>query len=136
MGRRSHAASETEEKTGTIVKTSFGIVDRKVLKKLRNSFDTTVLLSAVDAVDQVRYCDDEIRTDILKLHGMAMNLINDNYIAGTPGEESIGELAYRLTDELLECIAHPEQAYQAIKPLEFLIADPDDELEEDEEQTR
>ena len=86
------------KKTGTIVKTSFGIVDRKVLKKLRNSFDTTVLLSAVDAVDQVRYCDDEIRTDILKLHGMAMNFINDNYIAGAPGEESIGELAYRLTD--------------------------------------
>jgi len=44
------------KKTGTIVKTSFGIVDRKVLKKLRNGFDTTVLLSAVDAVDQVRYC--------------------------------------------------------------------------------
>jgi hypothetical protein len=86
------------KKTGTTVKTSFGIVDRKVLKKLRNSFDTTVLLSAVDAVDQVRYCDDEIRTDILKLHGMAMNFINDNYIAGAPGEESIGELAYRLTD--------------------------------------
>ena len=34
---------------------------------------------------------------------------------------------------LPEGIAHLEQAYQAIKPLEFLIADPDDELEEVEE---
>ena len=42
------------KKTGTSVKTSFGIVDRKVLEKLRNSFDATVLLTAVDAVDQVR----------------------------------------------------------------------------------
>jgi hypothetical protein len=121
------------KKARTSVETAFGVVDRTVLEKLRNSFDTTVLLNAVDAVDQVRYCDDEIRTGILALHGMAMNLLNDNYGAGTPGEEPIDELAYRLTSELLECIEHLQKAYRAVRPLQFLTADPDDEGEVDTE---
>lgn len=62
----------------------------------------------------MRYRDDEIRTGILSLHGMAMYVINDNYSAGTPGEEPIDELAYRLTGELLECIEHLQQAYRAV----------------------
>jgi hypothetical protein len=124
---------QTKPKTGATVKTAFGTLDRKVLEKLRNSYDTTTLLSAVDAVDQVRYCDDEMRTNILALHGMAMNLINDNYSAGTPGDEPIDELAYRLTSELLECIEHLQQAYRAIRPLQFLTGNPDDEWEHDDE---
>jgi len=67
------------------------------LNELRRGLASFTLLpravSAVDAIDQVRYCDDEIRTDILKPHGMAMYLINDNYSAGTPGEES--KVAYQ-----------------------------------------
>jgi hypothetical protein len=96
---------------GKIVKTSFGAVDGQALEKLQDSFDTTELLRAVDAIDQVRYRDDDLRQDMLDLHGMAHNLINQDYSSGTPRDESIGELAERLTGDILECIAHLEQAY-------------------------
>ena len=116
---------------GKIVKTSFGPVDGQALEELQNSFDTTGLLRAVDAIDQVRYRDDGLREDLLNLHGMAHNLINQDYSAGTPKDESIGELADRLTGDILECIAHLEQAYEAVKPLESLLTDPDEEWEEE-----
>ena len=45
---------------GKIVKTSFGAVDGQALEKLQDSFDTTELLRAVDAIDQVRYRDDDL----------------------------------------------------------------------------
>ena len=47
------------------------------------------------------------------LHGMAHNLINQDYSSGTPRDESIGELAERITGDILECIVHLEQAYEA-----------------------
>jgi hypothetical protein len=46
-------------------------VDGQALEKLQDSFDTTELLRAVDAIDQVRYRDDDLRQDMLNLHGMA-----------------------------------------------------------------
>jgi hypothetical protein len=122
-----NAMSKTTPKTSKTVKTEFGIVSRAALEELQKTFDTTELLSAVDAIDQVRYCDDGLRTDVLTLHRMAMNLINQNYGVGTKSEESIGELAERLTGDILSCIAYLKQAYEAIKPLETLIADPDEE---------
>jgi hypothetical protein len=36
---------------GKIVKTSFGAVDGQALEKLQDSFDTTELLRAVDAIN-------------------------------------------------------------------------------------
>jgi hypothetical protein len=68
---------------GKIVKTSFGAVDGQALEKLQDSFDTAELLRAVDAIDQVRYRDDDLRQDMLNLHGMAHNLINQDYSSGT-----------------------------------------------------
>jgi hypothetical protein len=43
----------------------------------------------------VRYRDDDLCQDMLDLHGMAHNLINQDYSSGTPKDESIGELAER-----------------------------------------
>jgi hypothetical protein len=43
------------------IDTSYGPVDAKALEKLQNNFDTTRLLNAVDAVDQIRYRIDEVR---------------------------------------------------------------------------
>lgn len=110
------------------VKTRFGSVDRKALERLRGSYDTTVLHAAVDAIDQVRYRDDDLRESTMALHGMAMNLINDNYAApgGAVPDEPIWELADRITSDLLECMEHLQNAYDAIKPLEELAPDPDD----------
>jgi hypothetical protein len=115
------------------IKSPFGILDRKVLEDLRGSYDTWALLDAIDAVDQVRYCDDEIRQGIQALHGMATYIINDNHNvsnAGTPGEETIDELAWRLTGQLQECIEHLEKARRAIQPLEYLTGDPDEQHSE------
>jgi hypothetical protein len=117
----------TEPEESKAVKTAFGVVDRRALEDLRGRYDTFALLDAVDAIDRVRYCADSLREGVMALHGMAMNLINDNFNAGTPGEEPISELAFRLTGDILECIAHLEKAYAAIRPLEALGADPDDE---------
>jgi hypothetical protein len=115
-------------KRSKTVKTRFGSVDRKALDRLRGSYDTTVLLTAVDAIDQVRYCDDDLRESTLAVHGMAMNLINDNYAApgGAVPDEPIWEVADRIAGDLLECIAHLEKAYEAISPLVELMPDPDD----------
>jgi len=85
--------SQKKRKTSKTVKTAFGIVSRPALEDLQNTFDTTNLLRAVDAIDQVRYRDDDLRKSVLTLHQMAMNLINQNYGTGTTSEESIGELA-------------------------------------------
>jgi hypothetical protein len=41
-------------------------------------------LRAVDAIDQVRYRDDDLRQDMLDLHGMAHNLIKIT-ARGRPG---------------------------------------------------
>jgi hypothetical protein len=112
------------------IKTPFGILDRKVLEDLRGSYDTWALLAAVDAVDQVRYRDDEIREGIQALHGMAMYVINDNFSAGTPGEETIDELADRLAGDILDAIKHLEKAYAVVQPLQFLTGDPDEEYAE------
>jgi hypothetical protein len=97
------------------------------LEKLQDTFDTTGLLRAVDAIDQVRYRDDDLRRDMLTLHAMAHNLINQNYSSGMPKDQSIGELAHCLTGDILECIAHLQQAYEAVKPLETLLTDLDEE---------
>ena len=70
------------------------------------------------------YRDDDLRQDMLDLHGMAHNLINQDYSSGTRRDESIGELAERLTGDILECIAHLEQAYQAVSALRRLAAAP------------
>src|ERR1039458_3412040 len=105
---------------GKIVKTSFGAVDGQALEELQDSFDTMGLLRAVDTIDQVRYRDEDLRRDMLDLHCMAHNLINRDYSSGRPRDESIGELAHCLTGDILECIAHLEQGYEAAKPLETL----------------
>jgi hypothetical protein len=119
---------------GKILKTPFGAVDGQALEELQDSFDTMGLLRAVDAIDQVRYRDDELRQDMLNLHGMAHNLINHEYSSGAPKDESIGELAVRLTEDIRECLAHLERAYQAVEPLQSLLANPDEEWEEEQAQ--
>jgi hypothetical protein len=122
-----YAVSPTRPEASKAVKTAYGIVDRKALEALQGNFDTTDLHRAVDAIDQVRYRDDELREGILTLHGMAMDLINGYSGATSPGEKSIGELADRLAGDILECIEHLDRAYAAVQPLGTLIADPDDE---------
>ena len=70
-------------------------------RNLYENFETTWLLEAVDHVDNLRgYLGDgdyfeppEIRTNLLKLHGIAMNVVNNGW------DSQLGEMA-ELTDEL------------------------------------
>ena len=112
------------KKAAPAVQTSFGNVDRKVLEELRKSFDTNVLLSAVDAVDQVRKCDDIIRSGILALHGMAINVINDDYSAGTFRRRTVrdpkgwhrGGNACRALDSLRRQAFQPDDRSSNLQP--------------------
>lgn len=110
----------------TNVTTPFGSVNRKVLQRLRDSYDPFVLLKARDAVDRVRSRDDGLRERVTVLLRMAMNLINDNYAApdGSLPKEPIWELADRITGDLLESIAHLEKACAAVSPLAKLKPEP------------
>ncbi len=67
-------------------------------RNLHENFETTLLLDAVGHVDELRgYLNDgeygrppEIRNDLLKLHGMAMYVVNNgqNIFAGRPISET------------------------------------------------
>lgn len=70
--------------------TVYGKVNRERLEELQQSFDTARLLAAVEAIDRMRQrlCNPEgLRDDLLKLHGMAMELINQE-----PAEVAEGEI--------------------------------------------
>ena len=63
----------------TTTKTRFGHVDAAALEKLREDFDTWQFLTAIDKLDQLRYQIDDMRDQLMALHGMASYLINDNF---------------------------------------------------------
>lgn len=67
------------EDTMTTTKTRFGHVDAPALQKLREEFDTWQFLTAIDKLDQLRYQIDDMRDQLMALHGMASYLINDNF---------------------------------------------------------
>jgi hypothetical protein len=111
------------------LKTRYGLVDAKSLTQLRQGFDTTHILRAVDALDQVRenLCETgQLRADLLHLHGMAHDLIND---AGSPSSYpaiAIWELAEDVAEELEEFVTANSGALQ----LEVRAVSEDQELYE------
>ena len=89
------------------ITTVYGKVNRDRLEELQQSFDTSRLLAAADFIDQVRrrICDPEgLRDDLLKLHGMAMELINQEpaEVAESEIEADICAAATNLEFELSE----------------------------------
>jgi hypothetical protein len=69
--------------------TRYGAVDSAALERLRESFNTRTILDAVDKVDDIRCRIDDLRDDLLKLHAMAHDLINDAGPDGPPPEYPI-----------------------------------------------
>jgi hypothetical protein len=116
------------------VETAFGSVDEKALETLQNSFDTRRLLEAVDAVDQVRYRIDGLRDDLLDLHRMAAEIINEDYGNGPAREEPIWELAEMLASEMLAFANGLREAYRAVEQLESLAPGEDWDVAEDGEE--
>ena len=102
------------------VETAFGTVDEKALEALQNSFDTRRLLAAVDAVDQIRARIDGLRDDLLDLHRMAAEVINEDYGSRPAREEPIWELAEMLASEMLELADGLREAYHTVEEMESL----------------
>ncbi len=103
-----------------------GGVDVIGLQKLRATFDTTDLLRAVDELDTVRAAladPDELRADLLRLHGMAHNLINGGALSATSVDETIAELAAGIEAELESMSALLLTIKQRIRPLLTLAPD-------------
>src|SRR3546814_5008872 len=97
-----------------------GGVDAIGLQQLRTTFDTTQLLRAVDDLDTICALvadPDELRTDLLRLHGMAHALINGGAISTTSVDETIAELAVDIEAELGDMSALPLAIRQRIRPL-------------------
>jgi hypothetical protein len=79
------------------ISTPYGRVRAEVLEQLRATLDTRQLLAAVDQTDQ--FCAqwrDELRSDLLALHGLAHTTVNGAPLAPAPGDETLAEMAASL----------------------------------------
>lgn len=103
-------------------------IDAIGLQRLRATFDTTELLRAVDALDSVRAVlanPDELRADLLRLHGMAHTLINGGALSATSLDETLAELAADIEAELERMSALLLTIRQRIQPLLTLAPEDD-----------
>ncbi len=120
--------TQRSNSTGRIGATSpLGGVDARGLQQLRTTFDTTHLLRAVDDLDTVRAIladPDELRADLLRLHGMAHTLINGGAVSATSVDETLAELAADIETELERMSALLLTIRQRLRPL--LTLTPDD----------
>lgn len=105
--------------------------------KLHENFETAWLLDAVGHVDQLRdYLNDgeygrppEIRDDLLKLHGMAMDVVNNGWDSDL---KKMAELAVGIEDEILDIMRHTDALYQILNKLTELL--PESAFDFDEEE--
>ena len=109
-------------------------------QKLHENFDTYWLLSAVDQLDKVRgylagpdgWKPPEIRSDLLKLHQMAMDVVNKGW---TDQAREFFELANDLEDQFLDMADSLESIQEtlykltALYPESLFYDDDDDEPE-------
>ena len=95
-------------------------------RNLQDNFETTWLLDAVGHVDELRgYLSDgenfeppEIRTNLLKLHGLAMDVVNN----GREGQlEKMAELASELEMQTLDMMQSLDALYQILSKLTELL---------------
>ena len=93
--------------------------------ELYDSFETTTLLSAVDAVDVIRedLSDDEyggppqLRTDLLRLHQLAMAVFNEGSRSKV---EDLFNFAVELEDQVSDIMTALEQVQTTLSELTAL----------------
>lgn len=108
-----------------IAVTPYGRLDRVALLELVNSYDTRVLLHAVEQLDQIlgaAQAQDGLRDTLLRLHGMAHTVVNGAGIVASAQSETLPELAFDATAELRALIATLQRWIKQIEPLEGLQA--------------
>lgn len=118
--------------------TPYGRVDRAKLEQLQASFDTSRLLAAVEVIDQLRtrICDpDGLRNDLLTLHQMAMEVINEDVVAVVVQNEqgTIWEHAVDVEFELSEFADQLREIADLVEELATLAPDGDERDEGEEE---
>jgi hypothetical protein len=104
------------------ITTVYGKVNRARLEELQQSFDTTKLPAAVEFVDQMRkrICDPEgLRRDLLKLHEMAMELINQEP-AEVSEREVEADIWAEANDLEMEVYDYAEKLHEIVNLLEDL----------------
>ena len=115
---------------GKTIQTSYGAVDANVLSRMQNRFDTRRLFDAIDAIDRIRYricAADGLRQDLLDLHSMAHEVINEDYGSSSSRKEPIWELAEMLSGEVLEFSNDLRSAFDTLEELEELRPSEGDE---------
>ncbi|MGT2454019.1 Tn3 family transposase post-transcriptional regulator TnpC [Cupriavidus basilensis] len=103
--------------------TPYGRVDAEALQALRDTFDTTTILRAVDQLDAIRSrcCDPAgLRDDLLRLHGMAHTVINGAALSCSTTGQTLVDQAEAIIEELDDWILLLKRAVQALRPLEPL----------------
>ena len=111
-------------------------LSEKAHQKLYENFETTTLLDAVDHLDRLRseLADDEyfrpptIRQDLLRLHQLAMEVVNSGYL--NKGEE-LFDLAFELEDQVFDLMENLEAIQDTLSALTGLA--PDEDEDDDEE---
>ena len=112
----------------------------QTLERLRDEYDTTRLLVAVDELDHIRNVvadgdnlePPEVRDQLLKLHGIAMAVINAGHPLPTDGEEGLLELAWGIESVVGEINEAAETILDTLGELVRLCPDEED-LEDEEE---
>ena len=108
------------------------------LDDLRDQFDTAELLEAVDSLDTIRGIladgdhlePPQIRTDLLKLHELAMDVFND----GHPVDEEMTSLAWDIESQVDEIVEAADRIQKTLTELVQVFPEDgfDDDKDEDE----
>lgn len=112
-----------------------GLVNAKALEDLQQNFETMSILDAVDTIDEIRYriCEPEgLRSDLLRLHGLAHALINGDYTNASEKNGPIWELAEELESDIGEWADKLRAMSLMLDKLALLV--PDEEYDDEDEE--
>jgi hypothetical protein len=86
------------------------------LEAIQEGFDTYSLLGAIDQLDVIRghLGPSELRENLLKLHGLAMEVINEGF---ADGASEMFELAQEIDDQLFDISEALEKLQETISKL-------------------
>ena len=99
--------------------TPYGDVDAVVLARLRQDFDTALLLELVERLAPVAQrfkAQGGLRDEMLRLHRMAHTVINGVNLS-EPASEDLWEVATELMDDLRQTAEICQEIASALQPL-------------------
>ncbi|KDP83349.1 hypothetical protein CF70_025990, partial [Cupriavidus sp. SK-3] len=105
------------------VETAYGRLDQAALREAQDTYDTTALLHMVDELDDLlasARAEDGLRDMLLRLHGMVHTVINGAGMTVATDEETLPELAFDVTAEVLRTITILQGWIRRLEPLERL----------------